>query len=83
MANFSDAVFDYRSSSNGPVWGYPPGSSIVDLVLDDMREVTHAHWKKFPPVNPMWHYLLGTIFILLGITSVTGKYISISNISLC
>jgi len=73
MANLSQPSFDYRASPSGPVWGFPAGSSIVDLVLDDMKDVTHPHWKKFPPVNPMWHYLFAIIYIFLGITSVTGN----------
>ena len=55
------------------IWGYPPGVSIVDLVPEDMIEMVHPHWKQFPPVNPMWHYLLGTLYIFLGVTSITGK----------
>ena len=55
MANFSDFVYDYRTirtAGNGPpVWGYPSGFSIIDLVIDDMKDVTHPHWKKFPPVS--------------------------------
>jgi r-opsin len=51
MANLSQPSFDYRAIANNPVWGFPEGSSIVDLVLDDMKDVTHPHWKKFPPVT--------------------------------
>ncbi len=54
-------------------WGAPPGMSIVDLVPEDMLELVHPHWKQFPPVNPMWHGLLGFVYIILGITSITGK----------
>jgi r-opsin len=55
------------------MWGYPPGVTIVDLVPEDMLDMVHPHWKQFPPVNPMWHYLLGTLYIFLGATSITGK----------
>lgn len=62
MPNFSGAadnpIFAYRSDGPKIVWGYPPGVSIIDLVPDDMRSMIHPHWSKFPPVNPMWHYLL-------------------------
>ena len=74
MANFSGPVFGYLKKSNEvPVWGFPEGFSIVDLVADDMKDFTHPHWRKFPPVNPMWHYLFAFIYIFLGITSVTGN----------
>ena len=74
MANFTAPSFDYRTSGNSPamVWGFPPGASIVDLVPEDMKAVIHSHWNKFPPVNPMWHYLLGFAFIIIGMFSITG-----------
>ena len=73
MANFSGPAFDGMGSKGSVVWGFPEGFSIVDLIADDMKDVTHPHWRKFPPVNPMWHYLFAFIYIILGITSVTGK----------
>ncbi|KAI9564467.1 hypothetical protein GHT06_008206 [Daphnia sinensis] len=54
-------------------WGYPPGVSLVDTVPEDMRATIHPHWNKFPPVNPMWHYILGLSYIILGTISVFGN----------
>ncbi|XP_046439853.1 compound eye opsin BCRH2-like [Daphnia pulex] len=59
-------------------FGYPPGVSLTDFVTDDMKALIHPHWSKFPPVNPMWHYLLGTIYIFLGVVSLCGNGIVIS-----
>ncbi len=74
MSNFTGPKMEYRSAVKPLLsWGFPPGMSIVDTVPDDMLELIHPHWKQFPPVNPMWHYLLGLIYIVLGITSVVGK----------
>jgi len=39
---------------------------------NDFQQI-HPHWSKFPPVNPMWHYLLGTIYIVLGVVSLFGN----------
>ena len=74
MTNISAAAFDYRTSGKTPelVWGFPPGTSIVDFVPEDMKAVINSHWNKFPPVNPMWHYLLGFAFIIIGMFSITG-----------
>jgi hypothetical protein len=54
--NLTNATFAYRKTQ--AVWGFPEGASIIDTVSEDMLEMIHPHWKKFPPVNPMWHYLL-------------------------
>ena len=55
-------------------FGYPAGMSQFDLVPEHMMHLVHDHWKQFPPVNPMWHYLLGVIYIIIGIFSFLGKY---------
>ena len=65
MSNYSvGPSFEYRTAGGFDktvAWGYPSGVSIVDLVPEDMKALVHPHWNKFPPVNPMWHYLLVNI----------------------
>uniref|UniRef100_A0A0P5V7C4 Class a rhodopsin g-protein coupled receptor gprop1 n=1 Tax=Daphnia magna TaxID=35525 RepID=A0A0P5V7C4_9CRUS len=74
VSGYPMVAFRTSGPAGTPVlWGYPPGLSLVDLVPDDMKALTHPHWNKFPPVNPMWHYLLGLVYILLGAISITGN----------
>jgi len=54
-------------------FGYPEGVSIVDLTPPHIKHMVHEHWANFPPVNPMWHYLLGVIYIFLGVFSFLGN----------
>jgi len=54
-------------------FGYPEGVSIIDVAPDYMKGIIHEHWANYPPVNPMWHYLLGTIYVFLGIFSFAGN----------
>jgi len=72
MSNSSS--FDYMRSTHVQ-WGYPPGSKLVDLVPDDMKSMIHPHWQSFPPVNPMVHYILGSLYIVIGITSFFGNFL--------
>jgi len=53
--------------------GYPAGVTIVDMVPDHIKHMVHPHWNNFPPVNPMWHYLLGVVYIILGFFSFWGN----------
>lgn len=63
MSNLTDIqAFAYRAGEQ-MTWGYPPGASLVDTVPEDMRATIHPHWNKFPPVNPMWHYILVIQFL--------------------
>ncbi|XP_071540380.1 compound eye opsin BCRH2-like [Panulirus ornatus] len=65
------AVLPYRGG--GVMYGYPEGYTLMDLVPDDVKPLIHPHWGKFPPVNPMWYYLLGFMLIILGILSFFGN----------
>ncbi|XP_050738699.1 compound eye opsin BCRH1-like [Eriocheir sinensis] len=56
-----------------PAVGYPEGMTIVDFVPDEVKHMVLQHWYSFPPVNPMWHYLLGMIYIILGFFSIMGN----------
>jgi len=64
--------FDYLKSADFQ-FGFAPGVRLVDMVPDDMKSMIHPHWNAFPPVNPMWHYLLGVVFTVIGITGVCGN----------
>jgi len=60
-------------SSKSASFGYPDGYTLMDMVPDDVKPLIHSHWNNFPPVNPMWHYLLAGIYIILGILSFFGN----------
>lgn len=73
-------------------WGGQGGAgkfgnlTVVDKVPADMLHLIDPHWYQFPPLNPMWHGLLGFVIGLLGFISVTGNgmvvYIFLSTKSL-
>jgi len=67
-----ESSFDYRRAPQVE-YSFPPGVKIVDFIFDDMREKVNPHWNAFPPINPMWHYLFGTIFIFLACCSFAGN----------
>jgi len=58
-------------------FGYPAGTSIIDIQPDYMKAIINPHWGQFPPVNPMWHYLLGCLYIFIVFFAVTGNFMVI------
>lgn len=60
--------------------------TVVDKVPPDMLHLIDAHWYQYPPLNPMWHGILGFVIGLLGFISVMGNgmvvYIFLSTKSL-
>ncbi|RWS14076.1 ocellar opsin-like protein [Dinothrombium tinctorium] len=58
-------------------WPYRSNATVVDMVPKDMLHMVHPHWYRFPPMNPLWHSLLGVAMIIFGIISVLGNGIVI------
>ncbi|XP_021916766.1 rhodopsin isoform X1 [Zootermopsis nevadensis] len=47
--------------------------TVVDKVLPEMLHLVDPHWYQFPPLNPLWHGILGLVIGVLGVVSVTGN----------
>ncbi|XP_065335711.1 rhodopsin-like [Cloeon dipterum] len=62
---------------SGPVFeAYRSGVTnltVVDMVLPDMLHMVDPHWYKFPPMNPLWHGILGFVIGVLGVISFCGN----------
>ncbi|CAO1405850.1 unnamed protein product [Diamesa serratosioi] len=52
--------------------------SVVDKVAADMLHMIDPHWYQFPPLNPLWHSILGFAIFVLGMVSMIGNYVVIS-----
>ncbi|KAG8034822.1 hypothetical protein G9C98_007898 [Cotesia typhae] len=51
----------------------PSNQTVVDKVLPEMLHLVDAHWYQFPPMNPLWHAILGFVIGCLGCVSVIGN----------
>nr|BAQ54719.1 opsin, long-wavelength sensitive type [Orthetrum albistylum] len=47
--------------------------TVVDKVPPEMLFLVDSHWYQFPPLNPMWHSLLGFVISMLGFISICGN----------
>ncbi|XP_026467355.1 rhodopsin-like [Ctenocephalides felis] len=47
--------------------------TVVDKVPPEILHMVDVHWYQFPPMNPMWHSILGFVIGLLGIISFIGN----------
>lgn len=72
MAAFSEPHFDaYQAANFG-------NSTVFDMVRPEMRHLVDPHWSQFPPMNPLWHSILGFAIFVLGLVSMAGNYCVIS-----
>ncbi|CAG0896623.1 unnamed protein product [Darwinula stevensoni] len=52
-------------------------TTVVDKVPPEMLHLVDAHWYQFPPMNPLWHAILGFVIGVLGVISVIGNFVVI------
>ncbi|XP_013144448.1 PREDICTED: opsin-1 [Papilio polytes] len=57
----------------GQAAAFGSNQTVVDKVTPDMMHLIDPHWYQFPPMNPMWHGLLGFTIGVLGFISITGN----------
>ncbi|PSN33893.1 Opsin-1 [Blattella germanica] len=54
-------------------WQIAGNASVVDSVPPEMLHLVDAHWYQYPPLNPLWHGILGFVIAVLGFISWTGN----------
>lgn len=60
-------------------WSNPRGGfgsvnlTVVDKVPSEMLHMVDTYWNQFPPLNPLWHGILGFVIGILGCISVLGN----------
>ncbi|XP_012278726.1 rhodopsin [Orussus abietinus] len=57
-------------SSQGSGFG---NQTVVDKVPPEMLHLIDPHWYQYPPMNPLWHGILGFVIGCLGFVSVAGN----------
>lgn len=58
--------------------GFSGNITVLDMVRPEMRHLVSDHWGQFPPMNPLWHSILGFTIFCLGLISMIGNYVVIS-----
>ncbi|XP_022908130.1 opsin-1 [Onthophagus taurus] len=64
----------------GGVHGFPgmgvmsgANMTVFDKVLPDMVPMVDEYWSQWPPMNPLWHAILGLVIGVLGVVSIAGN----------
>lgn len=73
MAAFGEPHFSALSSGNSWQSAAFGNMTVVDKVPADMLHMIDPHWYQFPPMNPLWHAILGFMIGCLGIVSCIGN----------
>ncbi|XP_014608619.1 PREDICTED: rhodopsin-like [Polistes canadensis] len=47
--------------------------TVADKVPPEMLHLIDPHWYQFPPLDPLWHKILGLVMIVLGLLGWSGN----------
>lgn len=47
-------------------WVVPDTFSVYDLAPDEVKQWIHPHWRTQRAVHPIWSYMVGLYFLVLG-----------------
>lgn len=64
------SAYQQQWGSSGGAFG---NQTVVDKVLPEIMHLIDSHWYQFPPMNPLWHGILGFVIGMLGCISVLGN----------
>ncbi|XP_023330327.1 compound eye opsin BCRH1 [Eurytemora carolleeae] len=58
-----------------PFYGlhYKEGASHLDGTPEELREIFHPHWGKFPPQHPLFGHMAGIAYVFLWFMSFIGN----------
>nr|APY20678.1 long wavelength sensitive opsin 1 [Xanthostigma xanthostigma] len=54
-------------------WQGLTNTTVVDRVPLEMLHLIDPHWYQYPPMNPLWHCILGIVMVILGVISWFGN----------
>ncbi|XP_029669064.1 rhodopsin-like isoform X1 [Formica exsecta] len=77
LPEFSITFTDVLTTTHGPhamrqIIGFN-NHTVVDKVPQDMLHLVDPHWHQFPPMDPIWHKILGLVMIVLGLMGWIGN----------
>lgn len=53
--------------------GFGGNITVVDKAPPEMLYLIDDHWYQYPPLNPLWHAILGLLIGILGFVSISGN----------
>ncbi|ETN64002.1 opsin-1 [Anopheles darlingi] len=64
----------YGPMHQAGLWGQPISNlTVVDKVPPEILHLVDPHWYQFPPMNPLWHSIIGFAIFVLGVISIIGN----------
>ncbi|XKL60290.1 hypothetical protein PGB90_001306 [Kerria lacca] len=66
-------TFLTTTTTPGYDYNYFGNETVIDKVPEDIMFMIDPYWYQFPPMDPLWHKLLGIFMFVVGILSFCGN----------
>ena len=63
--NFSEPIAMAQRQGFDP-WTLPDSFTLANYVPDDVRSFLLPHWHSFKALHPMWYYVMGLYYLVMG-----------------
>ncbi|KAK0163558.1 hypothetical protein PV327_007228 [Microctonus hyperodae] len=54
-------------------WTRYNNQTVADKVPENMLHLIDPHWYQYPPMDPLWHKMLGLVMVVIGIIGWCGN----------
>ena len=75
MTNFTGDVVAMAQRDGYNPWSLPESFTLYNYAPDDIKGFLHPHWHSMQALHPMWYYVIGLVYL------VVGKYCWLKKIS--
>ncbi|XP_065575063.1 compound eye opsin BCRH2-like [Artemia franciscana] len=70
--NFSEPIAMAQSQGYDP-WSLPESFTLANYVPEDVRSFLLPHWHSFKALHPMWYYVMGLYYLIMGSIALFGN----------
>ena len=66
LSILENLIMDEMNEIGRNVTSTLPSNSLIKHITDDLSHKVNSHWHQFPEPHPLWHPILGSLYIIIG-----------------
>lgn len=75
MTNYTGDVVAMAQRQDYNPWNLPDSFTLYNYAPDDIKSFLHPHWHTMKALHPMWYYVIGLVYLVIGTIALGGNYI--------
>ena len=66
MTNYTGDVVAMAQRQDYNPWNLPDSFTLYNYAPDDIKSFLHPHWHTMKALHPMWYYVIGLVYLVIG-----------------